>query len=46
MTIDKYDSNPILVNINKIEPYQFQDIIVSKGLESTVEGGGIHLILK
>jgi hypothetical protein len=39
MIIDKFDPNPILVNINKIKPYEFQDIIVSKRLESTIEKG-------
>ncbi len=39
MTINKYDPNPILVNINKLKPYRLQDTTVSKGLESTVERG-------
>ncbi len=39
MTIDKFDPNPILVNINKLKPYWFQDTITSKGLESIVKKG-------
>jgi hypothetical protein len=37
--IDKFDPNPILVNINKSKPYQFQDTIASKGLESIIKWG-------
>jgi len=39
MTVDKFDPNPILVNVNKLKPYQFQDTNVSRGLESIVERG-------
>jgi hypothetical protein len=39
VAIDKFDPNPILVNINKLKPYQFQDTTASKGLESTFERG-------
>jgi hypothetical protein len=35
--VDKFDPNPILVKINKLKPYQFQDTIVSKGLESIIK---------
>jgi hypothetical protein len=34
-----FDPNPILVNIKKLMPYQFQDIIASKRPESTIEKG-------
>ncbi len=39
MTINKFDPNPILVNINKLKPYWFQNKIAFRGLESTVEKG-------
>ncbi len=39
MIIDKFDANHILVNINKLKPYQFQDTIASKGLESIIKWG-------
>jgi hypothetical protein len=39
MIVDKFDPNPILVNINKLKPYRFQDTTASKGLESKVKGG-------
>jgi hypothetical protein len=39
VTIDKFDPNPILVNINKLKPYRFQDPTTYKGLESTVKRG-------
>ncbi len=35
--VNKFDPNPILVNINKLKPYRFQDTITSKGLESIVK---------
>ncbi len=37
--VDKFDPNPILVNINKLKPYWFQNKIAFRGLESTVEMG-------
>ncbi len=37
MIVNKFDPNPILVNINKLKPYRFQDTITSKGLESIVK---------
>jgi hypothetical protein len=37
--IDKFDPNPILININKLKPYWFQDITVFWRLESTMERG-------
>jgi hypothetical protein len=39
MTINKFDLDPILVNINKLKPYQFNNKISSKGLESIVKRG-------
>jgi predicted P-loop ATPase len=39
VTINKFDPNPILVNINKLKPYQFQDTTASRGLESIIERG-------
>jgi hypothetical protein len=39
VTIEKFDPNPNLVNINKLKPFRFQDTITSKGFESTVEKG-------
>jgi len=37
--VDKFDPNPILVNINKLEPYWFQDLNAFRGLESIVKMG-------
>jgi hypothetical protein len=37
VTINKFD--PILVNINKPKPYQFQDTTTSKKLESIIKKG-------
>jgi hypothetical protein len=39
MAIDKFDPNLVLININKLKPYRFQDTTASKGLESIVERG-------
>jgi hypothetical protein len=39
LIVDKFDPNPILVNINKLEPYWFQDLSAFRGLESTVKMG-------
>ncbi len=39
--VHKFDPNPILVNINKLKPYQFQNTTTSKGLESIVERGRV-----
>jgi hypothetical protein len=35
--VHKLDPNPMLININKLKPYWFQDTTASKGLESTIE---------
>jgi hypothetical protein len=37
--VNKFDPNPILVNINKLKPYRFQDTAISKRLQSIVERG-------
>jgi hypothetical protein len=37
--VDKFDPNPILININKLKPYWFKDNIASRGLKSTFERG-------
>jgi hypothetical protein len=37
--VNKFDPNPILVNINKLRPYRFQHTIASRGLELIVERG-------
>jgi hypothetical protein len=37
--VNKFEPNPILVNINKLKPYRFQDTTISKGLQSIVERG-------
>ncbi len=37
MTLDKFDTNPILVNINTLKPYRIYDTITSRGMESTIE---------
>jgi len=37
--VDKFDPNPILVNINKLKPYQFQDSNAYRGLKSIVKMG-------
>ncbi len=39
INIDKFEPNPILVNINKLKPYKYLGKN-SKGLEATIEGGG------
>jgi hypothetical protein len=39
MNIDKFDPNPIIININKLKPYKFQHKIASKGLEAIVKNG-------
>jgi hypothetical protein len=39
MIIDKFDPNPILVNINKLKPYRFQDSITSRGFKLIVKMG-------
>jgi len=37
--VNKFDTNPILVNINKLKPYQFQYSNASRGLKSIVQMG-------
>ncbi len=37
--VNKFDPNPILVNINKLKLYWFQNTTASKGLESIVKKG-------
>jgi predicted glycosyltransferase len=32
VTIEKFDPNPVLVNINKLKPYRFQDPTACRGL--------------
>jgi hypothetical protein len=39
--IDKFESNPILVSINKVKPYWYLDE-TSQRLKATMEGGGEH----
>jgi hypothetical protein len=39
INIDKFEPNPILVNINKLKPYRYLGKVL-KGLEATIEGGG------
>jgi hypothetical protein len=39
VTVNKFDPNPILVNINKLKPYQFSDKITSWKIESIVKRG-------
>jgi hypothetical protein len=39
MIIDKFDPNPILVNINKLKPYRFQNSITSRRFELIVKMG-------
>ncbi len=41
VNIDKFEPNPILVNINKFKPYKYLGK-APRGLEATVEGGGEH----
>lgn len=41
VNIDKFEPNPILVNINKLKIYQCLDQ-VPKGLEAMIEKGGEH----
>jgi hypothetical protein len=41
VNIDKFEPNPILVNINKLKPYWYLDKIL-KGLKVTIERGGEH----
>ncbi len=37
--INKFDPNPILININKLKPYWFQYTTTFKGLESIIKKG-------
>jgi len=39
VTINKFDPNPILVNINKLKPCRFQNTSTFKGLKSIIERG-------
>jgi hypothetical protein len=39
--IDKFESNPILININTIKPYQVLDV-ASKGLATPKKGKDQH----
>jgi hypothetical protein len=39
VTVNKFDPNPILININKLKPHWFQDKSASRRLESIVERG-------
>jgi hypothetical protein len=41
INIDKFELNPILVNINKLKPYQYLGQ-AHKKLEATIKGGGEH----
>ncbi len=41
VNIDKFEPNPILVNINKLKPYRYLGK-APKGLRATIEGGGEH----
>ncbi len=41
VNIDKFESNPILVNLNKAKSYQYLDE-TSQRPEATIEGGGKH----
>jgi len=41
INIDKFEPNPILVNINKLKPYRYLGQ-VPRGLETTIKGGGEH----
>jgi hypothetical protein len=41
INIDKFEPNPILVNINKLKPYRYLDK-APRGLEATIEGGREH----
>ncbi len=41
INIDKFEPNPILVNINKLKPYWYLGK-TPRGLEATIEGGGKH----
>jgi len=40
---DKFEPNPILVNINKLKPIKYLGK-VPKGLEATIEGGREHKV--
>jgi hypothetical protein len=39
VNIDKFEPNPILVNINKLKPYRYLGQ-APKGLETIIKGGG------
>jgi hypothetical protein len=41
INIDKFEPNPILVNINKLKSYQYLDK-APRGLEATIERGREH----
>ncbi len=38
MNVDKFDTNPLLVNVNKLKPYWHSEL-TPNGLESQIEGG-------
>jgi hypothetical protein len=41
VNIDKFEPNPILVNINKLKPYQYLGQ-APRGLVATIKGGKEH----
>jgi hypothetical protein len=41
VNIDKFEPNPILVNISNLKPYRYLGK-APKGLEATIEGGRKH----
>jgi hypothetical protein len=41
VNIDKFEPNPILVNINKLKHYWYLEK-APRGLEATIERGGKH----
>jgi hypothetical protein len=41
VNIDKFEPNPILVNINKFKPYWYLGKAL-RTLEATIKGGGEH----
>ncbi len=38
MNVDKFDTNPLLVNVNKLKPYWHLEL-TPNGMESKIEGG-------
>jgi hypothetical protein len=43
VNVDKFDTNPLLVNVNKLKPYWHLKLTLNR-LESQIEGGGMPIL--